>query len=164
MTNTKIAVYPGTFDPITLGHLDVIQRSLNLFDTIFVAVTTNPLKKPLFTLEERIKLIEDSLKELGIKNSSVESFKGLLVDYAKSKNANVIIRGLRQVSDFEYEFQQASINRKLLPKVDTLFIMPSEKFFYLNSSMVRELVSLKGNVSEFVTKNVEEKLKEKFNI
>lgn len=156
----KLAIYPGTFDPITFGHLDVIQRASELFDTVIVAVLENVSKKPLFTKEERVEMIENSIQ--GMNNVEVDVFDGLLVEYAKQKGAIAIIRGLRAVSDFEYEFQMALMNRKISNGITTVFLMPHEKYTYLNSSIVRELARLKANVSDFVPPFVAEKLKEKF--
>ncbi len=156
----KIVIYPGTFDPITFGHLDVIQRASELFDVVIVAVLENASKKPLFTKEERVEMIKHSIH--GMTNVEVDVFDGLLVEYAKQKGAIAIIRGLRAVSDFEYEFQMALMNRKISNGVTTVFLMPHEKYTYLNSSIVRELARLKANVSDFVPAHVAEKLKEKF--
>ncbi|MCX8056683.1 MAG: pantetheine-phosphate adenylyltransferase [Ignavibacteria bacterium] len=156
----KLAIYPGTFDPITFGHLDVIQRASELFDVVIVAVLENASKKPLFSKEERVDMIRNSIQ--GIKNVEVDVFDGLLVEYAKQKGAIAIIRGLRAVSDFEYEFQMALMNRKISNGITTVFLMPHEKYTYLNSSIVRELARLKANVSDFVPPYVAEKLKEKF--
>lgn len=156
----KLAIYPGTFDPITFGHLDVIQRASELFDVVIVAVLENASKKPLFTKEERVEMIKNSVQ--GMTNVEVDVFDGLLVEYAKQKGAIAIIRGLRAVSDFEYEFQMALMNRKISNGITTVFLMPHEKYTYLNSSIVRELARLKVNVSDFVPSFVAEKLKEKF--
>lgn len=156
----KIVVYPGTFDPVTFGHIDVIERSLQLFDKVIVAVTTKSSKKPLFSLEERVSLLKQCTK--GMKNVSVESFSGLLVDYVKGKKSKAVIRGLRQLSDFESEFQQATINRKLAPQIETVFIATNAKYFYLNSTVAKEIASFKGNVSCFVPKPVESALEKKF--
>ncbi len=156
----KLVIYPGTFDPITFGHLDVIQRASELFDTVIVAVLENAAKKPLFTEEERVEMIKNSIQ--GMKNVEVDVFDGLLVEYAKQKGAIAIIRGLRAVSDFEYEFQMALMNRKISNGITTVFLMPHEKYTYLNSSIVRELARLKVSVSDFVPPFVQEKLKEKF--
>lgn len=156
----KLAIYPGTFDPITFGHLDVIQRASELFDVVIVAVLENASKKPLFSKEERVEMIKQSIQ--GMKNVEVDVFDGLLVEYAKQKGAIAIIRGLRAVSDFEYEFQMALMNRKLSNGITTVFLMPHEKYTYLNSSIVRELARLKVNVSDFVPPFVAEKLREKF--
>jgi len=157
----KLAIYPGTFDPITFGHLDVIQRASELFDVVIVAVLENATKTPLFTKEERVEMIKEAVKS--IPNVEVDVFEGLLVDYAKRKGAIAIIRGLRAVSDFEYEFQMALMNRKISNGITTVFLMPHEKYTYLNSSIVRELARLNASVSDFVPQFVAEKFKEKFN-
>ncbi len=156
----KLAIYPGTFDPITFGHLDVIQRASELFDVVIVAVLENASKTPLFSKEERVEMIKESIR--GLSNVEVDVFDGLLVEYAKQKGAIAIIRGLRAVSDFEYEFQMALMNRKLSHGITTVFLMPHEKYTYLNSSIVRELARLKANVNDFVPPHVAQKLKEKF--
>lgn len=156
----KLAIYPGTFDPITYGHLDVIQRASELFDIVVVSVLVNAAKTPLFTKEERIEMIRESVQ--GIHNVEVDEFDGLLIDYAKQKGATAIIRGLRAVSDFEHEFQMALMNRKISDGITTVFLMPHEKYTYLNSSIVRELARLKANVSDFVPPCVVKKLQEKF--
>jgi len=158
----KTAVYPGTFDPITNGHIDIIKRALTMFDRIIVAVSIDSSKKPLFSAEERISMIQEAIRD--IKNIEVDSFQGLLVNYAIRTNATAIIRGLRAVSDFEYEFQLALMNRRLNENIETVFLMPNEKFTYLNSSIVREVASLKGNINDFVPKNVKEKLAEKYKL
>lgn len=156
----KIAVYPGTFDPITFGHLDVIERSLQLFDKVIVGISTHPAKKPLFSLEERLSLVKACTKKF--RNIEVCSFQGLLVDFAKKRHSSIIIRGLRELSDFETEFQRAIMNRKLSPKIETVFIATNAKFFYLNSSIVKEISSFAGDISCFVPKTVEIALKKKF--
>ncbi|HLC36354.1 MAG TPA: pantetheine-phosphate adenylyltransferase [archaeon] len=155
----KRAVYAGTFDPVTLGHLDIIERSSKIFDELIVAVAENKEKFPLFSLNERIEMIEKSVKSRKVK---VEGFSDLLVDFAERKNAKIIIKGLRAMSDFEYEFQQSSINRNLNKEIESFYVMTNEKFFYLSSSIVKEIASLKGNVSMFVPSIAEKKLKEKF--
>lgn len=154
------AIYPGTFDPVTNGHLDIIERASKLFDKVIITVAVNSSKKPLFTKEERLDMIKNVTKKF--KNVTVDVFDGLLVAYAKKKKASVIIRGLRAISDFDYEFQIALTNRKLEPEVNTIFLMPSEKYSFLNSSLVRELASFKANVKEFVPDYVFKKLKEKY--
>jgi len=159
MGNGKIAVYAGTFDPITFGHLDVIQRASKIFDKIVVAVTTNPGKEPLFSLGERVSLAKESTK--GMSGVSVEPFSGMLVDFLKKKNTHVILRGLRELSDFEAEFQQALVNRKLSPEIDTVFIMTQPRYFYLSSSMIKEIASLNGPLHEFVPEPVEKALRKK---
>jgi len=155
-----ISIYPGTFDPITNGHLDIIQRASLLVDIVIVAIAVNPNKAPLFSEEERKDMIKKVTSHL--KNVEVDSFEGLLVRYAEKKNAEVIIRGLRAISDFEFEFQMSLTNRKLNPKINTIFLMPNEKYSYLNSTLVRELASYDSNVEEFVPEYVLKKLKEKF--
>ena len=141
-------LYPGTFDPITYGHIDIIQRACDLFDEIVVTVAINPTKTPLFTVQERIEFIIESVKEYP--QVSVDSFNGLVVDHAKNVGAIGIIRGLRAMSDFEYEFQMALMNRKLAKNINTVFLMPHEKYTYLNSSIIRNLASLNSDVSDFV--------------
>ncbi|HSD62944.1 MAG TPA: pantetheine-phosphate adenylyltransferase [Ignavibacteriaceae bacterium] len=153
-------IYPGTFDPITYGHIDIIKRAKELFDSIVITVAVNPGKTPLFSLEERIYLLKESLKEYD--NIAVDSFDGLVVEHAHQVGAIGIIRGLRAVSDFEYEFQMALMNRKLASDIATVFLMPGEKYTYLNSSIVRNLASLQSNVSDFVPPVVVEALKRKF--
>ena len=154
------AVYPGTFDPITNGHLDIIERASTLFDKVIVTVALNSSKIPLFSKDERKDMIENVTS--GYDNVSVDVFDGLLVDYAKKMNAGVVIRGLRAVSDFEYEFQMSLTNRKLAPDVTTIFLMPNEKYTYLNSSLIRELAKFNADISDFVPDYVKEKLKSKF--
>ncbi len=156
----RIVIYPGTFDPVTLGHLDVIQRAAGLFDKVVVSVLVNASKAPLFTKEERMEMIKEAVKDY--KHVEVDEFDGLLVEYAKRKNAVAIIRGLRAISDFEYEFQMALMNRKISDGITTVFLMPHEKYTYLNSTIVRELARLHADVSEFVPKSVLSYLKEKF--
>ena len=154
------AIYPGTFDPITNGHLDIIERACRLFDKVIVTIAVNSGKKPMFTEEERKEMI---LKTTGhLKNVEIDSFNGLLVRYAAVKKASVIVRGLRAISDFEYEFQMSLTNTKLNPEITTIFLMPNEKFSYLNSSLVRELASYDANVKEFLPEFVFKKLKERF--
>jgi pantetheine-phosphate adenylyltransferase len=153
-------LYPGTFDPITHGHIDIIQRACDLFDEVVVTVAINPTKTPLFTVQERIKFIKESVKEYP--QVSVDSFDGLVVDHAKNVGAIGIIRGLRAMSDFEYEFQMALMNRKLAKNINTIFLMPNEKYTYLNSSIIRNLASFKSDVSDFVPPIVREALKIKF--
>lgn len=153
-------IYPGTFDPVTYGHIDIIKRAIDLFDAVAVTVAINPTKEPLFSVEERIKMLNESLKDF--EHVTVESFDGLVVDYAKKVNAIGIIRGLRAVSDFEYEFQMALMNRKLASNIATIFLMPHEKYTYLNSSIVRNLASLHSDVSDFVPPVVQEIFNKKF--
>ncbi|GBF12207.1 pantetheine-phosphate adenylyltransferase [Tepidibacillus infernus] len=155
------AVYPGSFDPVTFGHLDIIQRGAKIFDKVTVAVLINPNKNPLFTVEERVELIREAIK--GIPHVEVDSFHGLLIDYMRLKQANTIIKGLRAVSDFEYELQMASINRKLDDDIETFFMMTNNTYSYLSSSIVKEVARHHGSVSDLVPQFVEEALKEKFN-
>jgi pantetheine-phosphate adenylyltransferase len=156
----KIAIYPGTFDPITNGHADVIERAAKLFDKVVVLIALNSKKKNLFTVEERVEMARYSVKH--ISNAVVDFHQGLTVDYARQKEAIALIRGVRAISDFEYEFQIALMNRKLDEDVTTVFLMPHEKYTYLNSSIIRELAGLYQDVSEFVSPFVVAKLKEKF--
>jgi pantetheine-phosphate adenylyltransferase len=149
----KIAIYPGTFDPITNGHSDLVQRAAKLFDKIILAVAANPNKAPFFSLEERMAFAQAALAD--IKNIEICGFDTLLVEFAQENNAQVILRGLRAVSDFEYEFQLASMNRRLAPEIETLFLTPAEQYTYISSSLVREVAALGGDISGFVHKNVE---------
>ena len=155
-----IALYPGTFDPVTKGHLDIMERALRVFDILIVAVAANPQKHPLFSVEERVEMILEEIQSW--QNIRVESFNGLLIDYAHKKKAQSIIRGLRAVSDFEYEFQMALTNRSLNSNIETVFLMPSEQFTYLNSTIVKEIAHLGGDISQFVPKGVERRLRAKF--
>lgn len=154
-------IYPGTFDPITYGHLDILERALKLFDEIIVTIAINPVKKPLFSLKERKVLIEQVLANYS-NNVQVRGFDGLLVNFARQVEANAIIRGLRAVSDFEYELQMALVNRRLADEIATVFMMPHEKYTYLNSTIVKEIAKLGGDVSNFVPKVVEDALRKKF--
>lgn len=156
----RVGIYPGTFDPITNGHIDIIERSVLLFDKVIVAVTTNPAKSPLFDINERIEMINASVKNMA--NVEVDSFDDLLVNYALKKQATAIIRGLRATSDFEFEFQMALVNRKLSNELVTVFLMPNEKYTYLNSTIVKEVASFQGDVSRFVPAEINKKLIEKF--
>ena len=157
---TKIAVVPGSFDPVTFGHLDIIKRGASVFDEIHVVVLNNSSKKPLFTEEERMALISEVTSTLP--NVHVDSFSGLLVDYANKVNAHAIVRGLRAVSDFEYEMQITSMNRVLDEKIETFFIMTNNQYSFLSSSIVKEVAKYGGNISELVPKQVEAALKMKF--
>ena len=155
-----IAVYPGTFDPVTNGHLDIIKRASQLFDKVIVTIAVNTSKSTLFTKEERKEMLSRTIPEN--KNIEVDVFNGLVVDYAIQKKATVLIRGLRAISDFEYEFQMSLTNKKMQPSVTTIFLMPDEKYTYLNSSLIREIARLKGDVKCFVPPFVNKKLLEKF--
>lgn len=162
MAIDSIAIYPGSFDPITNGHVDLVKRTLRVFDKIIVAIATNPDKDHcLFTVEERLKMITEVFTDLQGRVQA-DSFHGLLVDYAERKHSTVIIRGLRAVSDFEYEFQMAMMNRRLKPQLETLFMMTGESEFYTSSRLVKEVVSLGGDVSGLVPDNVLKMLKQKF--
>lgn len=155
-----IAIYPGTFDPITFGHIDVVERAVQLFPHVIILVAHNASKQPLFTGDERIAMVREIFH--GRKGIEVEEFDGLLVDYARKRKASVLIRGLRAVSDFEYEFQMALTNRKLSSSLETIFLVPREQYTYLNSSIVRELARLGGNISDFVPDNVRRRLKKRY--
>lgn len=158
----KLAVYPGSFDPITNGHLDLLERALRIFDRIVIAVAANPGKKPLLTLQERIDLIKDSLKGHSLEDRvQVDTFHGLLVEYVKSVKANAIVRGLRAISDFEYEFQMALMNRKLSTEVETLFLMTGMRYIYISSSIIKEVVMSGGCVTGLVPEPVEKMLAER---
>ena len=155
----KIAIYPGTFDPVTNGHIDIINRAAALFPKVIVSVAHNMRKDPLFNVDERMEMLEEIVRPLD--NVDIDHFRGLLVQYAEEKKAEVIIRGLRAVSDFEYEFQMALMNRSLAEKIITIFLMPNEKYSYLNSSIVKEVARCGGDVSAYVPKIVEKRLKER---
>ena len=157
----KVSIYPGSFDPITNGHIDIIERASKISDILIVSVLNNSEKKSLFTVDERVEMIKDSTKHF--QNVEVDSFDGLLVDYAKSKNASIIIRGLRAVTDFEYELQLAQTNRELYNKVETLFLLTSIQYSYLSSSIVKQVAAENGDISKFVPSFVANKLKEKYN-
>ena len=156
---TKLAIYAGSFDPVTMGHLDVLKRALKIFDRVIVAVGENPNKKYLFSAEERKNMIKEATKGL---NVEVDHFNGMLIDYAAAKGASAVIRGLRAVSDFDYEFQAALMNRKLNPDIETIFIMTRGMYCYLNSSLVKEVASFGGNLDGLVPSNVIKELKNKF--
>ncbi|NPV28146.1 MAG: pantetheine-phosphate adenylyltransferase [Firmicutes bacterium] len=156
----KVAVYPGSFDPITYGHLDIIERAALIFDKVIVAVCINPGKQPLFSIEERVEMITRECKHLP--NVEVGSFRGLLSDFVRQQEARAIVRGLRAISDFESEFQMALMNRKLNPAAETVFLVSQPKYSYLSSSIVKEIASLGGDVTGFVSDQVASRLKEKF--
>ena len=155
----RIAIYPGSFDPLTSGHVDIIERGSKIFDSIIVAILVNAEKVPLFTEDERIAIIREVFKEF--KNVQAETFNGLLVDYAQEKKATVLVRGLRAVSDFEYEFQMALMNRHLAPGLETVFMMPDEKYTFVSSRLIKEVFTLGGEVHGLVPPVVEEKLRAK---
>jgi pantetheine-phosphate adenylyltransferase len=156
-----IAIYPGTFDPITNGHQDLIARASRLFQKVIVAVAVNAGKSPLFTIEERVELVKQAVSPHN--NVMVTGFDTLLVDCARQHGATVILRGLRAVSDFEYEFQMAGMNRSLGPELETLFLTPSEKYTFISSSVIKSIAQLQGDISAFVPACVQEQLKQKFN-
>ena len=158
-TKPRIALYPGTFDPITNGHIDLVQRAATLFDKVIVAIASNSKKKPRFSLEKRIELVQQVL--LDCPNVRVEGFDVLLVDFARQQNANILIRGLRAVSDFEYEFQLASMNRNLAPDIESVFLMPADEYSFISSSLVKEVATLGGDISSFVHPLVNKALKQK---
>ena len=158
---SKIAVYPGTFDPVTYGHIDLIKRAVKIFDTVIIAVARNADKGPLFTAQERVSMLKEATR--GIKGVVIEDFDGLVVDYVRKKGSSVMIRGLRMISDFEYEFQMTLTNRKLAQDIETIFMMPSESYSYLSSKLIKEAFALgadvKAFVPGFVTKALAKKLR-----
>lgn len=156
----KMAIYPGSFDPITNGHLSILRRTLTIFDSVTIAVAANPMKNTLFSLEERIGMIRESIKNDD--KVYVDSFDGLLVDYVESKNTNVIIRGMRALSDFEYEFQMSLMNRKLNKNIQTIFMMTDYKWFYTSSTIIKEAATYGGAIKGLVPEIVCQRLKEKF--
>lgn len=156
----KVAIYPGSFDPITNGHIDMVERGLRLFDKIIVCILCNPGKETLFTIEERLEMIRKSLKKF--QNLEIDCFDGLLVDYGAKRNANAILRGMRAVSDFEYEFQLALMNRKLNRKIQTVFLMTGFRWIFTSSSIIKEAARFGGDVTGMVPPMVNQKLKEKF--
>lgn len=158
--SAREALYPGSFDPLTNGHVDLIERCLKIFDHVTVAVLTNPSKKPLFSVRERLRSIRNIFKDEP--RVTVEAFEGLLVDFARKKKSGIIVRGLREISDFEYEFQMALMNRRLDKHIETVFLMPKEEYTYLSSRLVKEIASLGGKVEGLVPKAVEASLKKKF--
>ena len=158
----QVAVYPGTFDPITHGHTDLVTRAARVFEHVIVAIAESPHKTPFFTLKQRIELAQSQLGHLD--NISIVGFRNLLIDFVLENGAGVIVRGLRAVSDFEYEFQLASMNRNLCDEIETMFLTPDEKFGFISSTLVREVARLNGDVSQFVGQEIELALKEKFNL
>ena len=157
----KVAIYPGTFDPITKGHLDIIIRSIKFVDKLIIAVSKDNKKNTLFKINERIELVTKVIQDEKISNVEVDSFEGLLMTYANKKNANIVIRGLRAISDFEYEFQMTGMNYKLDPKIETVFLMSSDKYQLISSKLIKEINLLNGDISQFVPKVVENELKKK---
>lgn len=155
-----VAVYPGSFDPITNGHLDLIQRCTPLVDKLVVAVLRNAHKNPLFSLEDRVVMMQDVLRPFP--NVEVDSFDGLLVDYARDKHAQLLLRGIRAISDYEYELQMALMNRRLAPEIETMFMMAGEAYSFISSKLVKEVAGLGGNINGLVPLSVEEKLKQRF--
>ena len=159
MKKEKIAIYPGTFDPVTFGHIDLIERASKIFDKVIVAVAHNKSKGVLFSVEERVDMLEDAVK--GMKNVTIDDFNGLVVDYVRRNGANVMIRGLRMLSDFEYEFQMALTNRKLAGDIETIFMMPHEDYSYISSKLIKETASFGADLKNFIPKKVAGALKEK---
>lgn len=157
----KLAICPGSFDPVTLGHLDIIVRASKLFDKVIVVVMSNAAKSPLFTQVERLELLQKTIDEYGISNVTVDCYDGLLADYAKMRNATAIVKGLRAVSDFEYEFQMALTNRKLYPEAETVFLTTAAENLYLSSSLVKQIGRLDGDISDFVPACILPEIKEK---
>ena len=162
MAHKRIAIYPGTFDPITNGHLDIIERGLNLFDGLIVAIASNGSKNPLFTVKERLAMLQEALSSMD--RVEVDSFEGLLVDYAQKRKADAVLRGLRAVSDFEYEFQLALMNRKLNKKVQTVFLMTGLRWIFISSSIVKEASQFGGDTRDLVPPIVYKRLREKYNL
>ncbi|MFH0949373.1 MAG: pantetheine-phosphate adenylyltransferase [Candidatus Aenigmatarchaeota archaeon] len=161
----KTAIYPGAFDPITYGHLDVVKRALKIFDRIIIAVFESPVKpKILFSPDERVSMIMDAIKSYGLDTNviEVEKFSGLLVDHMKKKNVHFIVRGLRAISDFDVEFQMAAVNKDMDNSIETILMPTDKKYFYLNSTLVKDLAKYGGQLGEFVPKNVEAELRKKF--
>jgi pantetheine-phosphate adenylyltransferase len=158
--NVKIAVYPGSFDPITNGHLDIVRRAAKMFDRVIVAVAINEEKNPLFSVDERVRLVTDAIR--GLRNVAADEFEGLLVEYTRRKRASVVVRGLRAVSDFEFEFQLALMNRKLDSRIETIFLMTKDEYTFISSRQVKEICQLGADVSSFVPRGVERAMRRKF--
>ena len=156
----KTAIYPGSFDPVTLGHYDIIERSSKIFDKLIVGVLNNSAKSPLFSFEERVNMLKDVTSHFP--NVEVQSFAGLLIDFVRSNDANVIVRGLRAITDFEYELQLAQMNRVIAPEIDTLFLTTNLKYAYLSSSMAKEVAMYGGDISSFLSPEIAEKVREKY--
>ncbi|MEX0823220.1 MAG: pantetheine-phosphate adenylyltransferase [Balneolaceae bacterium] len=160
----KTALYPGSFDPFTNGHLDILQRATKLFDKVIVTVAVNNKKSAVFTGEERIELIRECINGSSwAEQVEIEQFTGLLINFARQKNVNVLLRGVRQISDFEYEFRMALTNRRLAPEIDTVFLMPDEQLTFISATIVKEIAAWDGDLSSFVPENVAKALQEKFN-
>ncbi len=161
----KRAIFPGSFDPLTMGHLDIIERSVDLFDEIIIGVLNNPDKNPMFSPEERCGMIEEVLADFDSKDCQlvVDSFQGLLVDYVKSKNGTAIVRGIRAVSDYEYELRMALMNRKLEPEIETVFLMAAEEYSYVSSRLLKQVFTLGGRVEGLVPPLIEKRMREKLN-
>ncbi len=162
MSDSKIAIYPGTFDPVTCGHTDIGFRALKMFNEVVIGVADNPQKQPFFTLQERIDMLETVYK--GENRITIKPFSGLLIDFAKECESQIIIRGLRAISDFEFEVQLAGMNRSLAPGIETVFLTAAEKFAFVSSSLVREIARLKGDVSEFIHPEIHQRLKDKLDL
>ena len=162
-TNLRRIIYPGTFDPITFGHVDLVGRALQLFDEVVLAIAADSTKKPLFSIEERKAMAEQALASFGTK-VRIATFNGLLIDFVRQENSRAILRGLRAISDFEFEFQMALMNRKLNDSIETLFLMPRGAYTYLSSTIIKEIGRLGGDLSAFVPKCVADALREKYNV
>lgn len=160
---TRTALYPGSFDPLTNGHLDILERAVRMFDKVIVTVAVNKRKDAVFTGDERVELIKESINKYDwSENVEVEQFTGLLIDFARKKNVHVLLRGVRQISDFEYEFRMALTNRRLAPEVDTIFMMPDEQLTFISATIVKEVAAWGGDLSSFVPDNVAKALHDKF--